>query len=106
MGRMAGLNAKRDASYITKKNAAVAINANYVGATNQILAGQSKFMVTQTPGQMSADVLKQRDLGCYTCTQNTNAGLAPNGAGYDQNLANRDNGTYPSGGGINNQGPS
>lgn len=103
---MAGLNAKRDASYITKQRAGVAVFANYLDATNRVNAGQATFLKLQTVGEVSADVLKQRDLGCYTCTQNSNTNLFPNRAGYDPNLAERDNGTYPTSGGINNQGPS
>jgi hypothetical protein len=84
----------------------VAVFANYLDATNRVNSGQTTVLKLQTVGEVSADFLKQRDLGWSTSIQNSNVNLYPNGAGYDPNLAKRDNGTYPTSGGINNQGPS
>ena len=103
---MSQLSTKRDASYITQKNAAVAVNAGYTDAKAAVDNNTSDFLNFQTRNNYSADLLKVRDLGCYTCTQQSNVANKNSGASYDPNNLVQANGTFPTSGGVNNAGSS
>lgn len=103
---MSQLSAKRDASYITRRNAAVAVNASYTEAKAAVDANSIDFLKFQNRNTFSADLLKERDLGCYTCTQNSNVTAKGTGNAYDPNILPKDNGTFPTSGGVNNAGSS
>lgn len=102
---MSGLNAKRDASYITKARAAVAVNSAYDSAINSVNGG-TKFMNFQPLNNASADLLLEKRLGCYTCTQNSNVAAKEAGSSFDPNNLARPNPSAPESGGVNNAGSS
>ncbi len=103
---MSQLSTKRDASYITKKNAAVVVNFGYSLAQSNVNAGTASFMPFQTRDNFSADLLQERNLGCYTCTQSSNVTAQGAGQAFDSNIVPVQNGTFPTSGGVNNAGSS
>ena len=83
---MAGLNASRDASYITKMKQGLAVYFNFNQALTQVNNGQTTFMKLQTPNTVSADLLQQRDVGCKECARRSNTANYLAGSNYDPNL--------------------
>jgi hypothetical protein len=79
-------NAMRDASYITKKNQAVAVNAGYTQYTSALNAG-AKYVAPQQPkGGYSSQILLQRNLGCAECARRNNLIAKQDNQPYDANL--------------------
>jgi hypothetical protein len=103
---MSQLSAKRDASYITRRNAAAIVNANYNEALSNVNNRTVSYLKFQTRDNVSADLLQVQKLGCYTCTQNSNVNQKNAGSSFDANIIPQANGTFPTSGGVNNAGSS
>ena len=86
-------NATRDASYITKKNAAKALNADYLAKVSDVNSGKNTFMVTQSRNQTSAEVVTARNMGCVFCAKSAALTAKADGQAYDANLLDMPNAT-------------
>lgn len=84
-------NATRDASYITMKNAAKALNADYNAKLADVNSGKNTFMVTQSKNQTSAVIVTERNLGCMFCAKSAALTAKANGEPYNENLIDRSN---------------
>ena len=92
-------NATRDASYITKKNSAKALNSDYTSKLADVNSGVNTFMVVQSRNQTSAEIVTARKLGCFFCAKETALRDKADGKPYNANLLDMPNSSTCSCGG-------
>lgn len=57
----------REASFITKQKAGIAVNRSFQDQTDAVLNGKT-FTTFQQPNYNSADLILTRNVGCRACT--------------------------------------